>query len=206
LTVNLASTANCVFIGMAVWGGQSSRPTLCWAESNGTEHMVALRSDSGNGPMNQDVLVYALGGNDTVEFAPSNSVWPPTSCDCNSEGTWNKLIYDGHFLDVLMGDGADLVNGPRDSGDSYCYGDGGDDQLYSWSSIGRLYGGSGADALVMAASGSTIQLWGNDGNDCLQAGDSYQTLDCGSGTDARYSGNTSHNNCEQVEYQCCGFC
>lgn len=204
--VYLDGTANCVFIGQAIWGGVGSRPTLCWAESNGTEHIVTLRSDGAAGPMNRDINVYAEGGNDTVEFVAANNTYPPAACDCGTLGFWNKVIYDGYYLDIHAGAGADIINGARDSGDTWCYGDAGDDQLYSWSTIGDLYGGADSDALVVAASGSTISLYGEGGNDCLQAGSTYSTLDCGSGLDSRYNGNSSYTSCEFVEYTCCGFC
>ncbi|GAB4109998.1 MAG: hypothetical protein OHK0013_45790 [Sandaracinaceae bacterium] len=209
LTVNMNNNnSSCVYIGMAVWGGVGMRPAVCWRDdSTASENLVPLRTTATSGPMNQNVVLNALGGADSIDFAASSNP-APAACDCGIGGNWEKIQFDGYYFDVNLGDGTDLINGPRDPGDSWLSGDAGADELYSWSSIGRLYGGAGDDELVMSASGSAVQLYGQSDNDCLQAGAVYGVLDCGSGTDRRYSGNTSPSpvSCENVEIQCCGFC
>jgi hypothetical protein len=211
VNVNLTSGNDCVQIGAAVWGGVAGvRPAACINDTT----MVALRSDSLSGPLNQTVAVNGLAGEDSIVLISSNGLLPPTNCDCQHITTvdqWQKIAYDGHVLDVNGGDDFDVISGGRDSGDTWASGDGGFDIVYNFSTVGRVFGGAGTDGLVSdTASGSDGLFGEGDSNDCLwDKSNSVITngFDCGSGSDRNHSSNTSiQANCEDNTATCCGIC
>lgn len=91
------------------------------------------------------------------------------------------LAYNGHWLDLVGGDGNDYMTSY--SGDTFQIGEGGDDDLYFTNPTGRLEGGAGADELQYIGPSGTTALLGGSGNDCLRDWNrTSSTFDCGSGT------------------------
>jgi Ca2+-binding RTX toxin-like protein len=142
--------------------------------SDGACSATQIGSSAG---LNDDYVVHGTTGND--RFLVNKFPGVPF---CGK--TIYPLAYNGHFLDLVGGNGDDYM--VSYFGDTWQFGEGGNDDLYFTNPTGRLDGGAGADELQYIGVSGTTELLGGSGNDCLR--DTNRTssrFDCGSGTDTR---------------------
>ena len=203
-TITLDGASNGFVIGMA---GGTAR--ICWRDSGGNEQLQSLRT-SGTGPLNDDVVIAASGGNDGGYLVQSAGHTPHPSHDCGIT-SWDPLQYDGHFLDIHGGDGLDVLQGAVGAGDTRLSGGNGNDILYQYSSIGHLYGDADNDELVSDASspgmGSSQVLSGSTGADCLwDVNGTSTSCDCGGQVVDNRHQSHSCSNCDATPVLCCGLC
>ena len=216
LTRYMDSAGNCFTIGMATWnyaGSTANRATLCYRTTAGVEEFAYLRTTGfGGGGLNDNVNLEALGGADYGGFVPTDDWTAPTNCDCGlGAGAWDKLLYNGFFMDVYGQDGNDIIEivAAGGTGDSIAWCGAGDDYAYNDSTVGDCIGEDGNDHLVSTAtSGASDGLGGDAGNDCLWDQSGMKAYcDCSEGApdnDWRHSSHTC-SNCESTT-ECCGVC
>ena len=145
------------------------------------------------------VVVFALGGDDSVEIKSSLGTLPTelfggTGNDELEGGDGNDRLDGGAGNDTLKadkgndtllgGDGDDVLQAGQ--GDDDLDGGAGNDVLKGKSGRDTLRGGTGNDT-VTAGSGSDL-LFGDDGNDVLRAGSGGDTVNGGAGDDTLYAG------------------
>jgi Ca2+-binding RTX toxin-like protein len=146
----------------------------------------------GNGlGLNDDYQIVGGNGHDSM-YAVTPDGSGGTFC-----GFWMAgLAYNGHFLDLAGGAGNDSL--AAESGDTWLWGDDGNDTLF-FTGGGQLLGGNGNDRLISAGSGFSAEgLAGGPGSDCLEdySGAAW-IFDCGTGTDTYSTLRPSMpNNCE----------
>lgn len=162
-------------------------PTRVIIGSSGGQQIILWRSlvtnqcittvIGGAGGLSDSFNVFTSETVDNVWVPDGN--WTTASCGGRSGGPLN---YAGHFLDVHLGagnDGADMG-----SGDSWVFGNHGDDRIWSANPTGRFFGGEGADRIRALGSGVAHMLFGEGGNDCLTDDNGAAgAFDCGTGFD-----------------------
>jgi hypothetical protein len=130
--------------------------------------------------LNNDYLI--VGGNDT-DFLIGVGGLASLYTVCGTSIT--PLAYNGHFLDMDGGSNTDLVF--PGTGDSFGYGSDGDDLMQTFSPIGIILGGNGADDMYGTSAVTTDAIYGEGGDDCLtDDGNAHSTFDCGGQTTHDY--------------------
>lgn len=208
-TVTMGSGNDVGFIGMAHWGactGGAGVATICAA---GT--LINLRDDGACGGLNNNVIINAGDGNDSVSQAPNNS-YDPGSAGCGIH-SWDTLTYNSHWLDIYGQGGADILQGAHGSDDTQVHGGDGNDYCYNYSSIGWVLGENNNDQLISSTTGGSDGLLGASGDDCLT--DSSNSVasggfDCGTTGESTGDYYTTNNasievHCEHTT-SCCGIC
>jgi len=129
--------------------------------------------------LSTDYTIHGTTGDDILRIRKG------TSEICGK--TINPLVYNGHFLDFAGGDGNDVLT--TWGGDTWLWGEGGDDGLYSENPSGKEDGGPGSDAITYVGPSGSARLVGGDGNDCLSdANRTSRLFDCGAGSDLYIAG------------------
>jgi hypothetical protein len=109
-----------------------------------------------------DTMVLGGNANDTIK------IYQDSSDDgyCTS-GLTPGVIYGGRYLDLAGLGGDDFIR--AGDGDTWLFGDDGNDRLIFYSSIGQLHGQGGDDKLhSLGISATGESLFGGPGNDCLE--------------------------------------
>jgi len=131
----------------------------------------------GGGSLTEGWTVFTGPSTDNVLVPEGN--WATGSCGVMS-GT--PLNYAGWFVDVALGSGNDSVDTAQ--GDTWVFGEGGDDVLVSANPFGIIAGGEGNDKLRAKGPGFDQQLFGENGDDCMQDDNgSAPIFHCGPGND-----------------------
>jgi Ca2+-binding RTX toxin-like protein len=131
------------------------------------------------------IVVRALGGNDTVEFNDRNPITKPVTIFA---GTGNDTVEGTVGRDTIYGGGGnDYLDGRE--GNDRIYGESGNDKLEGKGGNDLLEGGSGNDWLQGHAGNDT--LIGASGHDDLEGGTGTDRISGGSGNDDFLSGSTS---------------
>lgn len=148
-----------------------------------------------------DYHVVGGPGNDSMEIL--GNVGSVSFCNYWLIG----LTYGGRYLDLYGGDGDDRLSCGRAVGDSWLFGENGNDFLFSIAA-GNLYGGAGVDQIIAGSTTFTSEvLSGAAGNDCLDDRNvSAAVIDCGSGSSdslATYYGEPFSTNCENKVHSLC---
>jgi hypothetical protein len=114
----------------------------------------------------------------------------------------DPLIYNGHYFDLHGGAGNDRMYSGY--GETWMWGEGGDDFLYSLNPTANLSGWEGNDVLITGnGSGTGEVLWAGPGNDCLQDyNSSAATFNCGDGNDGYTGAPVNRVGCETAVAQC----
>jgi Ca2+-binding RTX toxin-like protein len=146
--------------------------------------------------LTEDVIVSMGDGADSVTI---HTGIPASFC---SQFSVAPLAYNDFTLDFILDGGDDrMVAG---TGDTWIYGNAGNDHIKSLNPTGRLFGGDGNDVLVAASSsGSGEELHGGAGDDCLEKTvGSANVLDCGEGFDLRAGAALFIFACDQTTSRC----
>ena len=206
------NSSETVWVGMVdVTGdGVSGRgPVACWALGSSSATFSIIGTTSG---LDDDYAVHGDAsdsgtGNDWMSLIVTNGTAVPGPCGAIG-GTWNRLTYNGYFLD-LAGDAGNetRMHDGGGSGDTFLSGNDGNDFLQQWSSIGWARGDDDDDTVYGFTGTSADVLYGDDGDDCLWDGNnSWLVFHCGNGSD-RYSNLNSGTmtSCETSDASCGGF-
>jgi Ca2+-binding RTX toxin-like protein len=126
-----------------------------------------------------------LGGNANDTIKVYQGPWDDGYC---TSGLTPGVIHGGRFLDLAGLGGDDFIRGG--DGDTWLFGDDGNDRLIFYSSIGQLHGQAGDDKLhSLGISATGESLFGGPGNDCFQdANDQSATFDGGDGPGDAFMG------------------
>ena len=133
----------------------------------------------GPGGLNNNYMFYSGNGDDQILLG--QSAW---ICGYHV----SLLRYNGHYFDVHAGGGDDRIACIGDQGDSWFYGDDGDDFIEAADYPGvHVYGGNGNDEIFGADPTNNEVLYGGAGNDAICDARYYDSeayiIDGGTGTD-----------------------
>lgn len=189
------SSANSIYVGLVRRASGTSCNTsyagggTCPSDT-GTHNYACVRGSSptssatwfylGNGiaGLYDDYGINAAGGSDFVKiFTSSGNL--PAGDTCRGYANWNDPTYNSHYVDLLGGDGDDILS----SGDvdTWLFGEGYNDTLWMYDSGGQLNGGNNDDILYGLTTDEDFAA--GSGNDCAYDTGSYYGGDGGSGTD-----------------------
>jgi hypothetical protein len=131
----------------------------------------------GSGGLSDDYMILGTTGGDRLQIRGGTT--GTTFCG----KTISALAYNGHFIDLAGRGGGDILSSW--GGDTYLWGEDGNDGLYSQNPNALEDGGPGDDAIIFAgSSGPGAQLLGGDGSDCLDdINRTSSVFNCGGGTD-----------------------
>jgi Ca2+-binding RTX toxin-like protein len=192
--------------------GYDSRfgPIVCFLPTDNPSTSTVYLLGNLNG-LNQDYMIAARGGNDTL-LTVSRSGQALPGCNPPNQGPYffEPLVYgvnpangQSWRLDMRGSSGKDTI--VCGGGKSDCFGDTGDDDMQGFSGIGALNGNSGKDSLAGSSAITTDRLSGGPDNDCLEdPGDRHTRFDCGDGADTYVPPGSGRVSCEtkQTLVQC----
>ena len=151
-----------------------STPLACFdAPGSTNDRYFALGDIAAPFGLDDNTVVYGdptTGtSNDSMYLIETNGTSVGGYCQNATDfsGTWNRMTYNGYYLDLHGVGGGDTLQDGGGSGDTYLYGEAGGDLLIQSSSIGSAKGGDDNDFVLGFSSGAGDDLSGGNGIDCL---------------------------------------
>ncbi len=184
------------YIGVIKENGVSQIVAITRYYSGGTTTCFKTYIEKDRAGLLTDVQVYGTANANIIAFVESGSI---TISDCPTTYTMTPLGFAGRAINIFGDGGADAIVG---WGDTFVYGEGGDDVLVAPMYAGtEVHGGAGNDRLN--GRGHAVHLYGGDGNDRLCAdfassSASVSTMSGGNGTDNRCGTATAMSSIETV--------
>jgi Ca2+-binding RTX toxin-like protein len=142
-------------------------------------HTCEVRTLGDINGLNNNYIVRGSDQNDVIWMVKG----APQQVNCTNRPDLfiRPLNYNNHFLDISGLRGNDYLE--SGSGDTWAFGDQGDDWVEGFSPVGVTLGGPDHDN-VIGNDSSTDQLLGEGGNDCLyDRSGLFSVMDCGPDSD-----------------------